>query len=98
MIRGPKDDVEKAKQQLLELSNERQLSSVSAEVRAKPQHHKFLIGKSGANIKRIRDNTGARIIFPTDKDEDKEVGAFEFDVSLPFCFRLQFQLFVLNFR
>lgn len=73
IIRGPKDDVEKAKQQLLELSNERQLSSVSAEVRAKSQHHKFLIGKNGANIKRIRDSTGARIIFPTDKDEDKEV-------------------------
>lgn len=73
VIRGPKDDVEKAKQQLLELSNERQLASVSAEVRAKPQHHKFLIGKNGANIKRIRDSTGARIIFPTDKDEDKEV-------------------------
>lgn len=73
IIRGPKDDVEKAKQQLLELSNERQLSSISAEVRAKPQHHKFLIGKNGANIKRIRDSTGARIIFPTDKDEDKEV-------------------------
>lgn len=73
VIRGPKDDVEKAKQQLLELSNEKQLASVSAEVRAKPQHHKFLIGKNGANIKRIRDSTGARIIFPTDKDEDKEV-------------------------
>ena len=77
IIRGPKDDVEKAKQQLLELSNERQLSSVSAEVRAKPQHHKFLIGKNGANIKRIRDSTGARIIFPTDKDEDKEVAIFK---------------------
>ncbi|XP_046605985.1 vigilin [Neodiprion virginianus] len=72
-IRGPKDDVEKAKQQLLELSNEKLLSSFTAEVRAKAQHHKFLIGKSGANIKKIRESTGARIIFPTDKDEDKEV-------------------------
>ncbi|XP_072749862.1 vigilin [Anoplolepis gracilipes] len=72
-IRGPKDDVEKAKAQLLELSNEKQLSSFSVEVRAKVQHHKFLIGKNGANIKKIRESTGARIIFPTDEDQDKEV-------------------------
>lgn len=72
-IKGPKDDVEKAKQQLLELTNEKQLSSYSAEVRTKVQHHKFLIGKNGANIKKIRESTGARIIFPTDEDEDKEV-------------------------
>ncbi|KAL2733690.1 vigilin isoform X1 [Vespula squamosa] len=72
-IRGPKEDVEKAKQQLLELTNEKQLTSYSVEVRAKIQHHKFLIGKNGANIKRIRESTGARIIFPTEEDQDKEV-------------------------
>lgn len=59
--------------QLLELTTERQLSSFTDEVRAKPQQHKFLIGKNGANIKKIRDSTGARIVFPSDKDEDKEV-------------------------
>lgn len=69
-IRGPKDDVEKAKQQLLEITNEKQLSSFSAEVRAKAQHHKFLIGKNGANIRKIRESTGTRIIFPTEKDEE----------------------------
>lgn len=73
IIRGPKEDVEKAKIQLIELSNERQLSSFTAEVRAKPQHHKFLIGKNGVSIKEIRDLTGARIIFPSANDEDKEV-------------------------
>lgn len=72
-IRGPKDDVEKAKSQLLELANERQLASFTAEVRAKQQHHKFLIGKNGASIRKIRDATGARIIFPSNEDEDKEV-------------------------
>lgn len=72
-IRGPKEDVDKAKIQLLELTSERQLSSFTAEVKAKPQQHKFLIGKNGANIKKIRDNTGARIVFPTDKDEEKDV-------------------------
>lgn len=72
-IRGPKDDVERAKVQLLELSNEKQLSSFTAEVRANPKHHRFLIGKKGASIKKIRDSTGARIIFPTNDDKDKEV-------------------------
>lgn len=72
-IRGPKDDVEKAKAQLLELTNERQLASFTAEVRAKQQHHKFLIGKNGASIRKIRDSTGARIIFPNNDDTDKEV-------------------------
>jgi len=71
-IRGPKDDVEKAKQMLVSLSNEKQLSSCSAEVRAKPEHHKFLIGRQGANIQSVRDKTGARIIFPSEKDTDRE--------------------------
>jgi len=71
-IRGPKDDVEKAKQMLMSLSSEKQLSSCSAEVRAKPEHHKFLIGRQGANIQSVRDKTGARIIFPSEKDNDRE--------------------------
>ncbi|XP_063821782.1 vigilin [Ostrinia nubilalis] len=72
VIKGPVEDVEKAKQQLLAHASERELTSHTAHVRAKPEHHKFLIGKNGANIKKIREQTGARIIFPTEKDEDKE--------------------------
>lgn len=72
VIRGPKEDVDRAKQQLLDLANERQLASYTVEVRAKSQHHKFLIGKNGANIKKIRDSTGARIVFPSNTDEDRE--------------------------
>lgn len=53
-LRGPKEDVEKVKQQLIELATELQQNSFTAEVKAKPQHHRFLIGKSGANIKRVR--------------------------------------------
>lgn len=50
-----------------------QQSSYTAEIRARPEHHKFLIGRSGANIKKVRDKTGARIIFPADNDEDREL-------------------------
>lgn len=72
VIKGPIEDVEKAKQQLLAHASERELASHTAQVRAKPEHHKFLIGKNGANIRKIRELTGARIVFPTEKDEDKE--------------------------
>merc|ERR1712018_235946 len=72
-IRGPKEDVDKAKKLLVELSNEKQLTSLTAEVRAKPEHHKFLIGRQGSNIQSVRDKTGARIIFPNEKDKDRDV-------------------------
>ncbi|XP_031553878.1 vigilin-like [Actinia tenebrosa] len=72
-IRGPKDDVEKAKKQLLQLSSEKELSSFTAEIRAKPEHHRFLIGRGGGSIRKVREDTGARIVFPTSKDEDKEL-------------------------
>lgn len=71
-IRGPKDDVQKAKMMLVELSNEKQISSFTAEVKAKPELHRYLIGRNGANIRKIRDKTGARIIFPNEKDTNKE--------------------------
>jgi len=71
-VRGPVEDVEKAVKLLKELSDEKQLSGVTVEVKAKPQHHKFLIGRGGSNIQKIRDTTGARIIFPGAGDEDKE--------------------------
>merc|ERR1712012_815837 len=71
-VRGPVDDVEKAIKLLRELSDEKQLSGISAEVKAKPQHHKFLIGRAGCHIQKIRDDTGARIIFPGSNDADKE--------------------------
>ena len=59
-VRGPKEDVEKATKLLKEMSEEKQLSGVTMEIRAKPQHHKFLIGKAGIHIQKIRDDTGAR--------------------------------------
>merc|ERR1719187_2545958 len=71
-IRGPVDDVEKAMKKLQELSDEKQLSGHSVEIKAKPEHHKFLIGRQGINIQKIRNETGARIIFPGSEDTDRE--------------------------
>lgn len=72
VVQGPAEDVQRAKAQLLAHASERELTSHTAQVKAKPEHHKFLIGKNGSNIKKIREQTGARIVFPTEKDEDKE--------------------------
>jgi len=69
-IRGPKDCVSKAKNLLVEMSNEKQENGFTVEIKAKPEYHRFLIGKNGANIKKVRESTGARVTFPSEKDED----------------------------
>ncbi|KAA0725212.1 Vigilin High density lipoprotein-binding protein [Triplophysa tibetana] len=71
-IRGPADEVERAKRQLLQLAEEKQVSNFSVELQAKPEYHKFLIGRGGANIRRVRDRTGARIIFPSPDEPEQE--------------------------
>jgi len=73
LVKGTKEGVEKAKQMLLQHASEKELLSFTAEVKAKPQLHKFLIGKAGSNINRIRDTTNTRIMFPTEKDENREL-------------------------
>ncbi|KAM6959618.1 vigilin [Tautogolabrus adspersus] len=72
-IRGPAGEVEKAKKQLLQLAEEKQVNNFTAELQAKPEYHKFLIGRGGANIRRVRDKTGARIIFPSPDDSEQEL-------------------------
>ncbi|NP_001006854.1 vigilin [Xenopus tropicalis] len=72
-IRGPVQDVERAKKQLLQLAEEKQTKSFTSELKAKPEYHKFLIGKGGGNIRKVRDQTGARIIFPTADDKDQQL-------------------------
>ncbi|RWS13999.1 vigilin-like protein [Dinothrombium tinctorium] len=67
-IRGPKDNVIKAKQLLIELSNEKQLNSYTEEIKCRRDFHRYLIGKNGGKIKKIRESSGAKIIFPTDKE------------------------------
>lgn len=73
IIRGPVDDVEKAKKQLTEHTNELKEASHTGEVRAKPEYHKFLIGRGGSNIQEVRKRTGARVIFPTSQDTEREL-------------------------
>merc|ERR1712136_413782 len=67
-IRGPKEEVEKAKKTLLDMSNEKNLTGYTETIRSDPKHHRFLIGRNGVNIRKIRELTGARIVFPTDSE------------------------------
>ena len=59
--------------QLKKLAEERQENCFTAEVLAKPEHHRFLIGRGGINIHKVREKTGVRIVFPTRQDENKEL-------------------------
>ncbi|XP_057712200.1 vigilin isoform X2 [Corythoichthys intestinalis] len=72
-IRGPSSEVEKAKKQLLQLAEEKQVNNFTVELQAKPEYHKYLIGRGGANVRRVRDRTGARIIFPAPDDTEQEL-------------------------
>uniref|UniRef100_A0A8D8Q697 Vigilin n=2 Tax=Cacopsylla melanoneura TaxID=428564 RepID=A0A8D8Q697_9HEMI len=71
IIRGAADDVAKAKALLLQYAEEREQSSFTAEIRTKVTHHRYLLSKGLGKLKKIRE-TGARIIFPSDQDEDRE--------------------------
>lgn len=70
-LRGAPEDVKKAKDQLLDLAKQRELNSYTADVNCKSELHRYLIGKNGANINKVREETGARVIFPGANDPDK---------------------------
>ena len=55
------------------LAEERLENSFTEDIRAKPEHHRFLIGRNGANIRKLRESTGARIVFPARQDENKDI-------------------------
>jgi predicted PilT family ATPase len=72
-LHGPKEDVEKARRMLQELADEQAQLNHTVEIRCKPEYHRFLIGRGGANIRKVRDQFGARVIFPQrNSDDDAE--------------------------
>ncbi len=40
------------------------------EITCKPSYHRFLIGRGGANIRKVRDKFGARVMFPQKSSEE----------------------------
>lgn len=69
-IRGPKEDVDKCHKYLTKLVKELNESSYQAEVPIYKQFHKFIIGKGGANIRKIREDTQTKIDLPSEGDEN----------------------------
>uniref|UniRef100_A0AAY4DX69 Vigilin n=1 Tax=Denticeps clupeoides TaxID=299321 RepID=A0AAY4DX69_9TELE len=72
-LRGPRTEVEKCSKFMQKVVAEMVENSYSVSVPIFKQFHKNIIGKGGANIKKVRDSTGARIIFPTAEDKDQEL-------------------------
>jgi predicted PilT family ATPase len=72
-IRGPKEGVEKAKKLLLDLAKDKEMSSFTAEIKAKPELFRFLIGRGGTKIHKLREaHPHVRIMLPRHEDADQE--------------------------
>lgn len=68
-IRGSAEGVKKAKKLLVDMSNDKQLNNYEETLNCKYEFHKFLIGKQGANISKLRDAHNVRVVFPAPDDE-----------------------------
>merc|ERR1719277_1095705 len=71
-LRGPKKDVDECTKYFNKIVKEMQESSFQVKVPIFKQFHKFIIGKGGANIRRIRDETDTRIDLP-DSGSDSDM-------------------------
>ena len=71
-LRGPKKDVDDCSKYFNKIVREMQESSYQVKVPIFKQFHKFIIGKGGANIKRIRDETDTKIDLP-DSGSDSDM-------------------------
>jgi transcription antitermination factor NusA-like protein len=69
-LKGPREDINKAKQELLKLAKEKNDISYSDEIHAKLEYHKFLVGKKGTHINSLKDKYNVRIIFPSSSHGD----------------------------
>ncbi|GFT67197.1 vigilin [Nephila pilipes] len=66
IIKGPKSDVDACYKYLHRMNEEMKLTNFSVEVPIYQESHKFIIGKGGANIKKITDKTNTKIDLPAE--------------------------------
>jgi hypothetical protein len=64
-IKGPLEDIKKAKSELLKLAETKNDFSYSEDIVAKSEYHKFLVGVKGSNVNSLRDKYNVRILFPS---------------------------------
>lgn len=71
-MNGPRHEIEKAKemfkQEIDEINELYKIRDMNVEAR----FHRFIIGKSGANINKIREETGARIFVPEEGSSNEQ--------------------------
>jgi polyribonucleotide nucleotidyltransferase len=71
-MNGPRHEIEKAKEvfktEIDNITTQYKIRDITVEAR----YHRFIIGKSGANIKKIRDETGARIHVPDEGSSNEQ--------------------------
>lgn len=73
-IRGPKDDVNKAEIALKELVKHCEQTTDEVIIETKPEYIKFLIGRDGAKVKKLREKYGSvRIVFPTEPSHGSQI-------------------------
>lgn len=72
-IRGNKLDVEKCYKYLQQLVKDMQESNYKEEIQIVKEFHRIIIGKGGAFIKKIRDDTHTRIDIPSNESESNAI-------------------------
>ena len=66
-IRGPEENVAKAKVELLDLANQQALGGAIVELDIAKKRHRQLIGRAGVHVNKVQEETGVRVIFPNSK-------------------------------
>ncbi|KAI1727538.1 KH domain-containing protein [Ditylenchus destructor] len=73
-IRGPKEDVAKAETALKEVAKHCEQTTEEVSIATKPEFVRFLIGRDGANVKKLREKyPTVRIVFPLETDQDHQI-------------------------
>src|SRR4051812_37569204 len=73
-IRGPKDDVASAEKTLKEVSKHCEQTTEEVSIATRPEYVKFLIGRDGGNVKKLREKyPTVRIVFPLESDQDHQI-------------------------
>lgn len=71
-LKGTAEDIQRAKQELLKVVDQRSDLGYSEEITVKLDYHKFLVGRHGNKVNSLRDKHGVRIVFPTSSSSSSE--------------------------
>lgn len=70
-LRGPLEEIKKAKQELLKLAEQKNDISYSEDITCKSEFHRFLVGHKGNNINALREQYNVRVLFPSQNNTNE---------------------------